>query len=744
MWWIQSGRSSFAVSALCGVAVCLSLWTRVVRCGSFACSPPAASVQELARRSGVVFEGKLQEEKRAEQNWTEAQGESPVNASRQVRVRVQQVWQLKAGGLLKDSVVSLIWFEGGRCFQLNTGIRYMFFMEATNDTSVFTAVFPPVETKRTVRKDVSQVLCQDCAEPKLKNLRSMTVEDGKKTVLKCEIVAGNPAPSIKWYKNGKELTGKSKPQSIKIKKKKRGKISELLIRKSTEADAGLYTCEAVNNLGKTNTTASLIITKTATSTTPSAKTSSHMTPCSETEKEFCVNGGKCYTLEVTPGNIRHLCRCPNEFTGDRCQSYVMASFYKHLGIEFMAEELYQKRVLTITGICIALLVVGIMCVVAYCKTKKQRKKLHDRLRQSLRERNAAAKGPQQPHPPPENLQLVNHYMPKNPIPPHVHVTDREAETSLSTEFTTSTHPSTAVTHSSSQCWSNGKADSMVSDSHAVLVKSSLENCRHGTPGHRGRLNATGGVHQLNDYLKNSRETQGSCRDSPYSERYVSAMTTPTRLSPMGLLSPETPSSPPSEMSAPLSSLATSVPSMATSPSGEEERPLLFRTPPILRDKSSSNQGQKGHNLRNSAHYNHGLDLPSPPASPLHIAEHEEYESSQQYTSTAAAAAPSSPLHSPSATAQRSTRTQSSGQTAPEPVSGSNSESSSSESETEDERVGEDTPFLGLQNPLATAAGSVILDGLEGSRTNPALHLSPQHDLQSRLTAVMANQDPIAV
>lgn len=38
--------------------------------------------------------------------------------------------------------------------------------------------------------------------------------------------------------------------------------------------------------------------------------------------------------------------------------------------------------------------------------RKQRKKLQDRLRQSLRERNAAAKGPQH-HPPPENLQLVN-------------------------------------------------------------------------------------------------------------------------------------------------------------------------------------------------------------------------------------------------------------------------------------------------------------------------------------------------
>ncbi|XP_051539240.1 pro-neuregulin-1, membrane-bound isoform-like isoform X5 [Myxocyprinus asiaticus] len=471
----------------------------------------------------------------------------------------------------------------------------------------------------------------------------------------------------------------------------------------------------------------LIARTSATSTTPAAKTSSHVTRCSESESNYCVNGGKCFTLEVTPGNIRRLCRCPDEFTGERCQNYIMASFYKHLGIEFMAEELYQKRVLTITGICIALLVVGIMCVVAYCKTKKQRKKLHDRLRQSLRERNAAAKSPQHPHPPPENLQLDNHYMPNNVIPPHVHVMDKEAETSLSiNELTSSTHPSVAVPHSNSQCWSNRQTDSMGSDSHAVLVKSSQENCQHGTPSHRGRLNATGGVHQLHDYLKSS------CRDSPYSERYVSAMTTPTRLSPMGLLSPVTPSSPPSEMSAPLSSLATSVPSMATSPSGEEERPLLFRTPPILCEKNQVQKSGHSNPLHNSAHYNHGLDLPSPPPSPQHITEDEEDESLPRCT--IAAAALSLPPHSP---VHQSNRTQM------EPTSISNSESFSSESETEDERDGEDTPFLGLQNPLA-ATTNVVLDGLEGNRTNSVLHLSPQDDLQCRLSTVMANQDPIAV
>ncbi|KAI2549582.1 neuregulin 1, partial [Homo sapiens] len=142
---------------------------------------------------------------------------------------------------------------------------------------------------------------------------------------------------------------------------------------------------------------------TSSSTSTSTTGTSHLVKCAEKEKTFCVNGGECFMVKDLSNPSRYLCKCPNEFTGDRCQNYVMASFYK-------AEELYQKRVLTITGICIALLVVGIMCVVAYCKTKKQRKKLHDRLRQSLRsERNNMmniANGPHHPNPPPENVQLV--------------------------------------------------------------------------------------------------------------------------------------------------------------------------------------------------------------------------------------------------------------------------------------------------------------------------------------------------
>lgn len=277
---------------------------------------------------------------------------------------------------------------------------------------------------------------------------------------------------------------------------------------------------------------------------------------------------------------------------------------------------------------------------------------------------------------------------------------------------------------------------------------------------------------------------------------------------MELLSPATPGSPPSEMSAPLSSLATSVPSVAVSPSVDEDRPLLFLTPPRPRDKQKAGggHGAGGHggahqcSKRNSAHYNHGQD-PSPPPSPLHIVEDDEYESTQEYeAAVAAATTPAADVAtalppSPSAACEKfrraaatvaaaNKRTKPNGiaamgaemavrhaqaepgsgtttaaaaaATAPPSESSSEESSSSDESETEDERVGEDTPFLSIQNPAAGVAGgleavvgggappAVVLRPVDGSRTNPALRLSPQEDLQVRLSSVMTNQDPIAV
>ncbi|XP_053859356.1 pro-neuregulin-1, membrane-bound isoform isoform X1 [Vidua macroura] len=476
------------------------------------------------------------------------------------------------------------------------------------------------------------------------------------------------------------------------------------------------------------------------STSTSTTGTSHLTKCDIKQKAFCVNGGECYMVKDLPNPPRYLCRCPNEFTGDRCQNYVMASFYKHLGIEFMeAEELYQKRVLTITGICIALLVVGIMCVVAYCKTKKQRKKLHDRLRQSLHsERNNVmnmANGPHHPNPPPDNVQLVNQYVSKNVISSE-HVIERETETSFSTShYTSTTHHSVTVTQTPSHSWSNGHTESILSESHSVLVSSSMENSRHASPaGPRGRLNGIGGPREGNSFLRHARETPGSYRDSPHSERYVSAMTTPARMSPVDFHTPNSPKSRPSTMSPPASSLTVSIPSVAVSPFIDEERPLLLVTPLQLHEKYD-------HHLQqfNSFHHNATHESNSLPPSPLRIVEDEEYETTQEYE-------PAEEPPKKLTNSRRVKRTKPNGHISSrvEVDSDTSSESSSSETETEDERIGEDTPFLSIPNPGATGLEPAIAFRLAETRTNPANRLSTPEELQARLSSVIANQDPIAV
>ncbi|XP_066424833.1 pro-neuregulin-1, membrane-bound isoform isoform X2 [Molothrus aeneus] len=475
------------------------------------------------------------------------------------------------------------------------------------------------------------------------------------------------------------------------------------------------------------------------STSTSTTGTSHLTKCDIKQKAFCVNGGECYMVKDLPNPPRYLCRCPNEFTGDRCQNYVMASFYKHLGIEFMAEELYQKRVLTITGICIALLVVGIMCVVAYCKTKKQRKKLHDRLRQSLRsERNNVmnmANGPHHPNPPPDNVQLVNQYVSKNIISSE-HVIERETETSFSTShYTSTTHHSVTVTQTSSHSWSNGHTESILSESHSVLVSSSMENSRHASPaGPRGRLNGIGGPREGNSFLRHARETPDSYRDSPHSERYVSAMTTPARMSPVDFHTPTSPKSRPSTTSPPASSLTISIPSVAVSPFIEEERPLLLVTPLQLHEKYD-------HHLQqfNSFHHNATHESSSLPPSPLRIVEDEEYETTQEYE-------PAQEPPKKLTNSRRVKRTKPNGHISSrvEVDSDTSSESSSSETETEDERIGEDTPFLSIPNPGAAGLEPATAFRLAETRTNPANRFSTPEELQARLSSVIANQDPIAV
>ncbi|XP_036824117.1 neuregulin 2a isoform X3 [Oncorhynchus mykiss] len=433
-------------------------------------------------------------------------------------------------------------------------------------------------------------------------------------------------------------------------------------------------------------------------TTPSPG-SGHARRCNDSEKAYCVNGGDCYFIH---GINQFSCKCPNDFTGDRCQNYVMASFYQHLGIEFMeAEELYQKRVLTITGICVALLVVGIVCVVAYCKTKRQRKKMHNHLQQNMcadHPNRNLANGPNHPGPGPEEIPMVD-YISKN-VPATERVIGHVPEDSFpgshasSRSHNSSTHAHSSTHRHEERTWSLERTDSVLSDSPGMM-SSSVGTSRCNSPAcmeARARRAAHCGStvpHRPGLQYEDSFDSLG---DSPHSDRYVSALTTPARLSPVDFFYSLSPQVPSFQITSPNTSQAMSLPPAAHTPyPPEDDQPLLRRYQVPLHDV----QRQEPYRQQRRTYLNDSTG--SLPSSPYRLAEEEDYETTQEYLSSREQPKKSG-TGSGGVGGRRLRRSRQNGYVAPRGYEASRDYGSRSclmDSESEGE--GESTPFLSMQN-----------------------------------------------
>eukprot|EP00062_Callorhinchus_milii_P019674 gi/632974489/ref/XP_007903708.1/ PREDICTED: pro-neuregulin-2, membrane-bound isoform isoform X3 [Callorhinchus milii] len=710
-----------------------------------------------------------------------------------VSVKVLDVWPVNSAGLQRNQLITIGDFGSeAPCVQVKKNQKYIFFMNLTDQPLVFKTSFAPLDSSsgKNLKKDVEKILCQNCADgivntpentpltaattasprlpeilpsepsptangkqqpvhgqpqdtgvPKLKKLKNQTLQEGQRLSLKCE-ASGNPQLVYRWFKDGMEL---KKNGEIKIKTGK--KNSRLHINKVKLQDAGEYTCEAENGQGKVTSKCTINVQAAPTPTpspnlstpsptpTPESPESGHARRCNKTETSYCVNGGVCYYID---GINKLSCKCPNEFTGDRCQHYVIASFYK-------AEELYQKRVLTITGICVALLVVGIVCVVAYCKTKKQRKKMHNHLRQNLcadHQNRNLANGPNHPGPLPEDIQMVD-YVSKN-VPASEHVRRHETETSFSGSQPSSTsHRSSTATHTSShrngeRTWSVEQTESMTSEMHSGMMTSSLDTSKCNSPVEpRGRLSAVCGFHDTRHPMLYCRDSVDSLRDSPHSDRYVSALTTPARLSPVEFHYSLPVRAPSFELSPRVSAPGSSLPPTAGGYRVEEEQPLLRRNRPYPTDNQRHDPYKQ---RRNYLHDSFG----SLPPSPLRTAEDDEYETTQEYIPAA--------LERPRKVANSSRRwrkTKPNGHISHRAECDcdcdSDSGTCSSDSDCAVEKVGERTPFLNSQNaPGASTTEQTSLFRLPDTRTFPSERHNPRESLQTRTARTRSNRDSAAV
>ncbi|XP_026135985.1 neuregulin 2b isoform X2 [Carassius auratus] len=681
---------------------------------SFACYAPSLdSLQDQAYRSAVVIEGEV--------------SSLPENVSVEpysVNVKVLDVWPVNSGGLEREQLVTVGEFGSeAPCVAVEKHHRYIFFMDPTEEPLVFKASFAPLDsTEKTLKKDVESILCEDCASaPKVKPMDSQWLLEGKKLTLKCEAV-GNPNPSFNWYKDGSQLR---KRKDVKIKSNK--KNSKLHISRVRQEDSGNYTCVAENSLGRENATSFVSVQSITTTLSPG---SSHARKCNETEKTYCVNGGDCYFIH---GINQLSCKCPNDYTGERCQTSVMAGFYK-------AEELYQKRVLTITGICVALLVVGIVCVVAYCKTKKQRKKLHNHLHQNMcaeHPNRMLANGPNHPGPGPEEIPMVD-YISKN-VPATERVVRHGTETSgnfSGSRMSSRSHHTSTASHASShrheeRTWSMERTDSMHSDCQSGALSSSVGTSKCSSPAcmeARARRAAYCGYPNTTQCPLQYGDSYDSLRDSPHSDRYVSALTTPARLSPVDFHSSLPPQVPTFQITTPNASHALSLPPAASAIamaaySPEDDQPLLHRY------------------RRSRRPYYAAESTGSLPSSPYRFVDDEDYETTQEYMSSREQPKKSS---SGRRWRRRSRFNGNVSQHTPGPRNYS-SQSCLSDSEWEDDEVGdlahgESTPFLSMQNMNATEPATIYRPNDTRTFTNTGRSVSRGNVQANKLSQSRSRPD----
>ncbi|XP_035194218.1 pro-neuregulin-2, membrane-bound isoform isoform X6 [Oxyura jamaicensis] len=614
--------------------------------------------------------------------------------------------------------------------------------------------------------------------PKLKKLKSSNVHVGEKISLKCEATAGNPQPSYKWFKDGKEL---KKSKDIRIKYGNGKKISRLQFNKVKLEDAGEYSCEAENVLGKDTAKGSLNV-RSGTTKAP------QVLPASETkivvmEEEYvqmdssdrdvwrnCLCDCTCQILSKVSDRIHR--RPVSAFrNGQLLQSVLRQydSWLCHVGKNRKstrrnkegemsekriahslrlkkvkeAEELYQKRVLTITGICVALLVVGIVCVVAYCKTKKQRKQMHNHLRQNMcpaHQNRSLANGPSHPRLDPEEIQMAD-YISKN-VSATEHVIRRETETTFSGSHSCSPshHCSTATPTSSqrheSHTWSLERTESLTSDSQSGIMLSSVGTSKCNSPAcveARARRGAAFCIEDSRRPMMQYRDSVDSLRDSPHSERYVSALTTPARLSPVDFHYSMATQVPTFEITSPNSAHAVSLPPAAPiSFRVEEQQPLLRRYQLPFQDTQRYDSYYQRKTYLNDS-------MGSLPSSPFRITEDDEYETTQEYVTA---------LEQPKKTASSNKRWKKSKLNGHVPhraraVRDSFSLSSASYSESDEELVAESTPFLSTQNNETMNTESPPLHRPGDSRTyhSYSRHSAHGESGRSSLAHTTPKQDP---
>ncbi|KAM3842882.1 pro-neuregulin-2, membrane-bound isoform-like, partial [Diretmus argenteus] len=315
---------------------------------------------------------------------------------------------------------------------------------------------------------------------------------------------------------------------------------------------------------------------------------------------------------------------------------------------------------------------------------KQRKKMQSHLHQNQNQcveqpNRMLANGPNHPGPGPEEIPMVD-YISKS-VPTTECVISHGAEGAgnyAGSRMSTRSHHSSTASHASrheEQTWSMERTESMNSD----CPSSSVGTSKCSSPACMARRAAHWGSRPGMQYG----DSYDSLRDSPHSDRYVSALTTPARLSPVEFYYPPLPPQVPTfQITSPNTGHALSLPPAATAYHREDDQPLL-RCPDDGRLYRQPRRPRRPYLTESTG---------SLPSSPYRLPDDEAYETTQEYASS----------REPIRSRRRPRRNRLNGHVSQRAMglrdySSQSFSQSEEEEEEEEEGHGESTPFLSMQN-----------------------------------------------
>ncbi|KAM4704289.1 pro-neuregulin-3, membrane-bound isoform 2-T2 [Rhinophrynus dorsalis] len=119
-------------------------------------------------------------------------------------------------------------------------------------------------------------------------------------------------------------------------------------------------------------------------TTYVTQRSEHFKPCKDKDLAYCLNDGECFVIETLTASHKH-CRCKEGYQGVRCDQFLPKT--DSVLSDPKSEVVYQQQILSISCIVFGIVVVGLICAVFYCKTKRQTKKIQEQLKESQTGKN---------------------------------------------------------------------------------------------------------------------------------------------------------------------------------------------------------------------------------------------------------------------------------------------------------------------------------------------------------------------